>query len=342
MIIRRVAFPVFFLLLLAAPLQARRDSLTVVRVCKQQNFRSRVPAGNYSGITRLGGNEYAVVNDKSPTDGFHVFAIDIDSITGEIRDVQNKGFRSSGKAGRDGEGIAYLPFTQTILISGEADGRILEYDLEGHPTAREASIPEIFSGMRGNLGFEALTYSAATRRVWTCNEATLQADGEVATSINGVANVVRLLCFDECLQPLGQYAYRQDAPVASSPAGFYAMGVPELTAMDDGSLLVLEREFYAPPSKLGAFVNCKLYQAWPSVEIDGRHPIDEETIFAEKNLVYEWKTRLGIFNHEIANYEGMCLGPVLRDGSRTLILVSDSQERYGGVLQDWFKTIVLK
>lgn len=33
----------------------------------------KVPAGNYSGITPVGGNEYAVVSDKSATDGFLYF-----------------------------------------------------------------------------------------------------------------------------------------------------------------------------------------------------------------------------------------------------------------------------
>ena len=311
---KRVVYHTFCLFLLAAPLQARRDSVVVVHAHEQKVFQRQVPAGNYSGITHLEGNEYAVVNDKSATDGFNVFAIDIDSITGEILNVQDRGFRSAEAANRDGEGIAYLPSTKTILISGEADGKILE----------------------------ALTYSAATRLVWTCNESTLQGDGEASSPTNGVANVVRLQCFDEALRPLRQYAYRMDAPMASASAELYAMGVPELVALEDGSLLVLEREFYVPSSKLGAFVNCRLYQAWPSVEIDKEKPIGEETVFADKNLVYEWKTSLGLFSHEIANYEGMCLGPLLRDGSRALILVSDSQNQYGGVLKDWFKTIVLR
>lgn len=339
---KRVVYHTFFLLLLAAPLHARRDTVTVVHADEQKTFQRQIPAGNYSGITHLEGNEYAVVNDKSATDGFHVFAIDIDSITGEILNVQDRGFRSAEAANRDGEGIAYLPSTKTILISGEADGKILEYGLDGHRTIREAAVPEIFSKMRSNLGFEALTYSAATRLVWTCNESTLQGDGEASSPTNGVANVVRLQCFDEALRPLRQYAYRMDAPMASASAELYAMGVPELVALEDGSLLVLEREFYVPSSKLGAFVNCRLYQAWPSVEIDKEKPIGEETVFADKNLVYEWKTSLGLFSHEIANYEGMCLGPLLRDGSRALILVSDSQNQYGGVLKDWFKTIVLR
>ena len=51
---------------------------------KQRSFHTTIPAGNYSGITWLGGNRYAVVNDKAAESGFHLFTIDIDSVTGDI------------------------------------------------------------------------------------------------------------------------------------------------------------------------------------------------------------------------------------------------------------------
>ena len=36
---------------------------------KQRHFKKAVPAGNYSGVTWLGGDRYAVCNDKSVGDG---------------------------------------------------------------------------------------------------------------------------------------------------------------------------------------------------------------------------------------------------------------------------------
>lgn len=62
----------------------------------------------------------------------------------------------------------------------------------------------------------------------------------------------------------------------------------------------------------------------------------------DKKLIAEWKTSVGVFRRNIANYEGMCLGPKLSDGSQVVILVSDSQSQYAGILKDWFKTIVVK
>jgi hypothetical protein len=135
-----------------------------------------------------------------------------------------------------------------------------------------------------------------------------------------------------------------DAPTSSREAQWYAMGVSEMTALDDGRLFVLEREFYVPQTKLGSFVNCKLYVVDPSkgkqIRVDDKLSLSSP--FLEKRLMCEFKTSLSLFNFSIANYEGMCLGPTLKDGSRTLIMISDSQNQYRGILKDWFKVIVFK
>ena len=109
----------------------------------QVEFPATVPAGNYSGITWLGGNEYAVVCDKARADGFFIFHINIDPDTGVISHAYNNEFRSSGYANRDMEGIAFMPKDTTIFISGEGDNRIKEYELKtGKYTGRELNVPD--------------------------------------------------------------------------------------------------------------------------------------------------------------------------------------------------------
>ena len=44
--------------------------------------------------------------------------------------------------------------------------------------------------------------------------------------------------------------------------------------------------------------------------------LDTDTIEPQKRLVWEANTMF-------ANYEGICLGPKLKDGSKSLVLVSD-------------------
>ena len=322
----------FSLILSLSPLVASSQ----VKINKQQHFPRTVPAGNYSGITALGDDRYAVVSDKSEKDGFFVFHIVIDSLTGRIRQIDNEGFRATDSPNRDQEGIAYFPLKNTVFISGESDNRILEYSLDGNNTTRytgrSLAVPEIFKTATANYGFESLSYNANTHRFWTTTESTLPADGAQAVPQKPVANKLRIQSFDDNLQPADQYFYEMDMPEATKRPAMYAMGVSELCAMDDGSLLVLEREFYVSKSKLGSFVSCKIYRIEPSAKLVGH--------LLPKRLLASFRTKLTLLGHGIANYEGMCLGPRLKDGRHVLILLSDSQNQYKGVLKDWFKTII--
>lgn len=317
----------------------------VIKICRQKTFPKKLPAGNYSGITHISGNEYAVVSDKSETDGFFIFNIEIDPVSGEITDIRNLGFRGDNMKTADCEGIVYVPSTSTFFISREADNVIAEYTLEGKATGRKLNIPKIYmEGIYRNHGFESLTYDKQTGLFWTINESPLTGDGECANSLNGVCNILRLQSFGEDLQPEQQFFYKMDVPVASSKSDNYVMGVSEILSVGNGRLIVLEREFFVPKIKLGAFVNCKFYEIKPEKEFaiePGERVSDGIKFLPKRNICY-FVTKLGLFNRSLANYEGMCLGPVLDDGSKTIILVSDSQNRYAGVLKDWFKTIVIR
>ena len=73
----------------------------------QHSFQKDVPKGNYSGLTWLGGERYAIVSDKAPQSGFFIFRIQIDSINGDIINIRTEGFRSSGVKNHDEEDIAF-------------------------------------------------------------------------------------------------------------------------------------------------------------------------------------------------------------------------------------------
>lgn len=315
-----------------------------IRENKQRSFKKTVPAGNYSGITHITGNKYAVVSDKSEYNGFYIFSIDIDSVSGDILDVRYETFKGDNTRGGDCEGIVYMPSTSTYFISREADATIAEYDSTGHTTGKILEIPTVYKAGMGNYGFESLAYDGQSHLFWTINESTLKGDGLQATSQNGVSNVLRLQSFGDNMRPKSQYVYKMDAPEAHAKSSQYAMGVSEMTALNDGRLLVLEREFYVPKAKIGAFVNCKIYEIKPvnEYEIPANSAITDSTLFVPKRLIHSFSTNLSLFKRSIANYEGMCIGPELKDGSRTIILISDSQNQYAGVLKDWFKTIVIR
>ena len=176
--------------------------------------------------------------------------------------------------------------------------------------------------------------------LWTCTENMYSnADEMLATDS---AAVVTLQAYNTDLRLDSKYLYRLDRPLADNKGKYYAHGVSELLALDDGSLIVLEREFRVPKNILGSYVVCKLYRVFPQKSLLKKQ---QNTISLEvlpKDMLCEWTTRLTILNHSLANYEGMCLGPKLSDGSQVIIMVSDSQNREGGILRDWFRTVVIK
>lgn len=308
----------------------------LVTVNEQKAFDKNIPAGNYSGITRLKDDLYALVSDKSDRDGYFIFKIDVDSINGDILNIENKGFFASNVPNRDAEGIAYIPKRKTVLIVGESDGRIMEYDSTGTFTGRKLCLEEASK----NYGYESLSYNENTDLLWTCTENMYSSPEEILA--NDSAAVVTLQAYDTDLRLVSKYLYRLDRPQAENKGKYYTHGVSELLALDDGSLIVLEREFRVPKKILGAYVVCKLYRVLPQktffIERYNTSSIDE----LSKDILCEWTTKLTLLNYSLANYEGMCLGPKLSDGSQVIIMVSDSQNREGGILRDWFRTVVIK
>ena len=215
-----------------------------------------------------------------------------------------------------------------------------------------------------NYNFESLAFDSVRQYLWTIPESTLRKDGQTATPQNGLANQLRLMRLDwgkikekrnkeeysgqvsskKDSRFMTTYTYQMDQPSTHKKADIYVMGVSELCALPDGQLLVLEREAFIPKIKIGAFCKCKLYLINPlnSDEFSMNEKFSSDTPFLKKRLLTEWKTGLSISKRSFANYEGMCLGPKLEDGSQVVILLSDSQDQYAGVLKDWFKTIVVR
>lgn len=215
-----------------------------------------------------------------------------------------------------------------------------------------------------NYNFESLAFDSVHQYLWTIPESTLRKDGQPATPQNGLANRLRLMRLnwgkmkedsnkEEYSEQVSSkkdsrymmtYAYQMDQPSTHKKADIYVMGVSELCALPDGQLLVLEREAFIPKIKIGAFCKCKLYLINPlnSEEFSMKEKFSSDTPFLKKRLLTEWKTGLSLSKRSFANYEGMCLGPMLEDGSQVVILLSDSQDQYAGVLKDWFKTIVIR
>ena len=282
---------------------------------------------------------------------------------GKFWQGQEKGF--------DHEAIVKVS-DSTLVIASEGYCRLKEYPIL-HTSADAAKVdyPQNLwesrwpsSDFYPNYNFESLAFDSVRQYLWTIPESTLRKDGQPATPQNGLTNQLRLMRLDwgkmeedsnkeeyseqvnskKDSRYMTTYAYQMDQPSTHKKADIYVMGVSELCALPDGQLLVLEREAFIPKIKIGAFCKCKLYLINPlnSDEFSMKDKFSADTPFLKKRLLTEWKTGLSLSKRSFANYEGMCLGPKLEDGSQVVILLSDSQDQYAGVLKDWFKTIVIR
>jgi len=288
----------------------------------RQRFHREVPAGNYSGICSLGDGSYAVVDDKAAEDGFYVFRIDIDRERGRINAISNEGYRSCGLPNRDMEGICYCPGTQTLFISGEADNEVYEYRLDGQRTGRRLSMPPEFKNTKPNCGLEALAYDWQRHLFITTTEQPLVGD-----------TLLRIQTFGDDLQPREQYLYLPDENIIPSRKAGKSRrtigGVSALCALDDGRLLVMERQIRVPRLKIGARAVTRIYEVLLPDAPQGERRASPQQL--EKRLVTEIKTRLTLTGRRFANCEGIC-----EPFPGMLLIVADSQNRYKGVLRDWF------
>lgn len=272
-----------------------------------------VPYGQFSGIAHVEGGRYAVAHDQAKGGGIYFLELGFDdngnviSASQEIPEATSK-----GAASRDVEGIVYVPSTRTFFTSGEGRQDILEYDMEGKPTGRKMEIPSdmALECTQNNQGFESLAYNAKTGLFWTTTEAPLKKDME---AFNGAGRLIRLQSFGSDLMPAKRFFYLIDKPEMENEinSATYGYGVPDLLALDDGRLIVMERELYANTSSLNVWCKVRLYLV---------DPVKDKSGILEKSLIASFRTNTGA----LADYEGMCEGPTLSDGTKTILLICDS------------------
>ena len=216
----------------------------------------------------------------------------------------------------DPEGLALTRDRDLILTSegipaGGIDPFVRRYALDGRFLA-DLPLPQDFRvgpnhGVRPNLGFEAANLTRSGRFFFTATENALFQDGPLATVANG--SPARILRYDLRRSRLDrQWVYQTD-PVAESPVpdtAFSVNGIDEVLPLNDKFLIVMERSFSVGAPDTGNTI--KLFLA----------KLGRTT--ARKTLLLNLDA-LGI---PLDNVEGMTYGPRLRDGRRSLVLVSDN------------------
>jgi hypothetical protein len=214
----------------------------------------------------------------------------------------------------DPEGLALTKDRQLILTSeGYANTGVApfvrRYSLDGRFRGAlpvpPAFLPTPTSGVRQNLGFESA--GVLGHDLFVASENALVQDGPAATITNG--SRARILQYDLHKNRLERQWFYVTDPVAEPPVpptAFSVNGVVELLPLSKDRLIAMERSFSVGAPGTGNKI--KLYD------------VSLERGVARKSLLLN----LDALGLPLDNVEGLTLGPRLRDGRQTLVLVSDN------------------
>ena len=237
----------------------------------------------------------------------------------------------------DPEAIRWRAASNTLLWTseGHAPSGTAPWLRETRPDGgfvREFALPAMFNfqagaGPRGNLTLEGLAMAPDGRTAWIAMENALLQDGPMPT-VQAPGGPCRLTQIDLASgKALRQIAYVPDAipraPVP--PTAFADNGVAEILMLDAERMLVLERAYVT-----GSGNSLRLYlidtrQAGDTLELPALRPGAYRP--AGKTLLADFSAFTGPGAgprlKQLDNTEGMSWGPVLPNGRRSLMFISD-------------------
>lgn len=241
----------------------------------------------------------------------------------------------------DPEAIRWRPGSRTLLWTSEGHSltgvapELRESRLDG-TLVREFSLPAMFDfhltrGPRVNLNLEGLALSPDGSRAWIAMENAMRQDGPPPT-VQAAGGPCRFTQLDLASgQVVRQIAYVPDAipraPVA--PATQADNGVVEILMLDADRMLVLERAYMAGwGPQAGNSLRLYLIDtrqgsdtlATPALQAGAYRAVD-------KTLIADFSAFTGpgpgLRLERLDNTEGMAWGPVLPNGNRSLVFISD-------------------
>lgn len=301
------------------------------------------PVGGLSSLAwdADAGELLALSDDRSELAPARLYRLHVDLSDGRLDpgDVEVTGrIRLLGRDGRpfpgrslDPEGLVLDRERMFVSSEGEAKAGqapwVAEFDRAGRERG-ELPLPARFlpdgrerSGVRDNLGFEALALSPDGAYLFTGTETALAQDGP--STDQDSPSVVRLLRWR--LDPPGEspaeFAYRVEAVSVRPPTpdAFRLNGLVELLAFSPTHLLALERQFV---SGVGVVIRLYRVELDGATEVSGRDDLAAPDVrLAHKELLLDFAD-LGQ-DVPLDNVEGLALGPRLPDGRRALLAVSD-------------------
>ena len=299
--------------------------------------------GGLSGITYDADKQvyYTISDDRSSKASARFYSLKIDLQSGKLEKDQieftkvttllNENGKNFPEWSLDPEGIAFTGNSVFVSSEGDVDRKISpfikEFSLDGK-LLKTLPIPDLFlpddkgtKGIRNNLAFESLTLTPDRKYLFTATENALVQDGAVPSLQSG--SPCRILRYDALNgNPERSFVYiTEPLPPGANPVGqLTTNGLVDLLAIDENRLISLERGFSL---ETGTVIKLFEISLEKGDRIEGLESLKTrlgEISSAQKRLLLDLET----LKVPLDNIEGLTFGPVLEDGNRGLILVSDN------------------
>lgn len=223
----------------------------------------------------------------------------------------------------DGEGLARAADGSFYVVAHETTPRVVHVSAAGDPLGEVAVPPRYADQPRNNKGLESLSLSPSGAYLFSSNEAALTRDGPAPTKTAGTS--VRLLRMSVASSaPPTEYAYRTE-PLGEGTGG--DMGVSDVLALSDDSMLVLERGYQ---SDFGNTVRLFEVRVAGAPDVSALPSLADAKVVEKQLVVDIAQLPPGTTQHPstqpnplLDNYEAVTFGPTLPDGRRLLVLLSD-------------------
>lgn len=290
--------------------------------------------GGLSGIDFHNG-QYYIVCDDSKNPRFYRANLKISNYKFDTIQLNTVITLPKTDAFLDLESIVVDSVSKEILlvsegkINKEKDPSFFSVNELGEFT-NEFKIPQYFETKgkqrpRDNGVFEGLTKDFSNDGYWIATELPLKADGP-KPNFKETTSPVRFTYFNKAGEATKQFAYLLDR-VGKIPLGDFAVnGVTDVLAYAKNKFLIIERSYSSGYGNQGNVIKLYAVDHTNAVNTINYKRLTKGNYYSvKKELIFDFSTvQEQLTNKSIDNIEGLCFGPTLPNGNRSIILISDN------------------
>jgi len=296
--------------------------------------------GGLSGIDYAKGKYYVISDDKRKPVRF--YKLDLDYSKNGISDVEIEGMTiiKTDEKFVDPESIRFDQSRNHFFWTSEGTVQfgvspvVFEIDTKGN-LVKKYKTPRLFevdddktTGPRQNGTFESLSMSIDPDYFWVGMELPLKQDGEEPKLVKADSPVRISKISKKTGVVEYQFAYYLDpVPRDSKPIGkFRVNSLSEILSIDDKTFLFIERAYASGYKDGGNTVKIYKVNVENATDIKNINSLKAVNFTAaSKTLLFDFESiRSKLTKGIVDNIEGICFGKTLKNGHRTLVLVSDN------------------